>query len=227
MNEESKVNYYAVIPATVRYDKTLKPAERLIYGELTALANRNGYCYAQNKYFADLYGVTNGTVSKWLSHLQQLGYIKIEIKRNEKQEIIARHIYINDIPYGKKEPYPYSQKILEPMVQNDIDNNIKKIDDLFILIINNSNKIPNEFYFVLDKLEFIYPNKMLQNMQEQNIKKLKEIIYTIYNIYNSNFKNLITKFERETLITLYLSCKDHNTNDFFSYYKQAIINQYS
>ncbi|MGN1351861.1 MAG: helix-turn-helix domain-containing protein [Clostridia bacterium] len=88
MNEENKISYYSIIPATVRYDKELKPAEKLLYGEVTALANRNGYCYAHNKYFVELYNVTNGTVSKWLSHLQKLGYIQIEIKRNEKQEII-------------------------------------------------------------------------------------------------------------------------------------------
>lgn len=47
MNEENKVNYYSVIPATVRYDKRLKFAERLLYGEITALANSNGFCYAK------------------------------------------------------------------------------------------------------------------------------------------------------------------------------------
>ena len=43
MYEENKINYYAIIPATVRYDSELKPAEKLLYGEVTALANKNGY----------------------------------------------------------------------------------------------------------------------------------------------------------------------------------------
>ena len=89
MNEENKVNYYAIIPATVRYDKRLKPAEGLLYGEIIALANVNGYCYAKNRYFSELYQVSIETVSRWISHLQKLNYIKIEIKRNEKKEILG------------------------------------------------------------------------------------------------------------------------------------------
>ena len=37
MNEEHKANYYAMIPAYIRYNNQLKFAERLMYGEITAL----------------------------------------------------------------------------------------------------------------------------------------------------------------------------------------------
>lgn len=57
MNEENPISYYSVIPATVRYDNKLKPAEKLIYGEITSLTNKMGYCFANNKYFANLYTV--------------------------------------------------------------------------------------------------------------------------------------------------------------------------
>lgn len=67
MNEENQVNYYAIIPATVRYDKELKASEKLLYGEITALANKKGYCYAKNRYFAELYDVTVETVSRLIS----------------------------------------------------------------------------------------------------------------------------------------------------------------
>ena len=40
MSEENQISYYAVIPATIRYNKELKPAEKLIYAEITALANK-------------------------------------------------------------------------------------------------------------------------------------------------------------------------------------------
>lgn len=228
MNEENKVNYYSVIPATVRYDKRLKFAERLLYGEITALANSNGFCYAKNRYFADLYEVTTGTVSKWISHLQELGYIKVEIIKNEKQEIISRHIYISDIPYISKKPYPYNSFEPYPMVEKDKYNNINKnIDDLFYLIINNKSKIPTDFYMQLERLEFVYTNEIIQIMQEENIQKLKDIVYTLFCIYQSNFKMIIPLIDRNTLVNLYISCKNHNTKDFLNYYRQAIINKYT
>lgn len=38
-------NYYAIIPACVRYAK-IKANAKLLYGEITALANKTGECYA-------------------------------------------------------------------------------------------------------------------------------------------------------------------------------------
>ena len=92
--------------------------------------------------------------------------------------------------------------------------------------INNSNKISKEFYSNLKKLEFIYPKKIIDTMEQSNLLKLKEIIYTLFLIYNSSFKNIMYRFERENLVKLYSICKDHNTDDFFSYYKKSIINKY-
>lgn len=40
MSEKEQPNYYAIILASVRYDNTLKFAEKLLYGEITALANK-------------------------------------------------------------------------------------------------------------------------------------------------------------------------------------------
>lgn len=69
MNEE-QVGYYAIIPASIRYNKDLKFPERLLYGEITALTNKEGYCFASNRYFANLYSVTIETISRWISHLK-------------------------------------------------------------------------------------------------------------------------------------------------------------
>ena len=227
MNEDNKVNYYAIIPATVRYDSNLKPAEKLLYGEITALANIKGYCYASNRYFASLYNVTLHTVSQWISHLEKLQYITLEMIRDSNKVIKERRIYINDIPYIQKNTYPYVLNSTYPIDEKVQENNIKIIEDLFILIINNSDKISKEFYSILNRLEFIYTTDILSIMQEDKVQMLKEIIYTLYSLYNSQFKTLLLKVDRQELIDLYVISKEHCVDNFFNYYKRVIIREYS
>ena len=230
MNEDNKISYYAIIPATVRYSQELKANEKLLYGEITALSNKNGYCYAQNRYFANLYGVSIETVSRWLSHLQKLGFIKIEIKRNENKEIIARYIYIIDIPYCQKDQYPYCQKSQEGIdekVKDNIINNNKKIDDLFNLVINNSFKIQNEFYQIIERLELNYNQNLLAHMKPEKIVMLKNIIFVLYELYLENFGFILSKANRDDLIVLYNISLQHTPEDLLNYYKRAIINKYT
>ena len=149
--------------------------------------------------------------------------IKIIIENNYQ-----RKIYLTDaLGYEKIFTPPHENNFIVGYEKNFTNNNIKyNIDDLFILIINNSNKISEEFLSNLKRLEFIYPPKIIDIMDQSNLLKLKEIIYTLFLIYNSSFKTIMYKFERENLVNLYLTCKEHNTGDFFNYYKQAIINKY-
>lgn len=224
MDENIKSNYYAIIPATVRYDKDLTDKAKLLYGEITCLCNKEGYCFATNNYFANLYNCTSRAIQFTISKLQEKGYIRVIVENNYQ-----RKIYLTDaIGHEKNFAPSHENSFIGGYEKIFTNNNIKyNIDDLFILIINNSNEISREFYSNLKRLEFIYPKKIIDTMEESNLVKIKEIIYTLFLIYNSNFKNIILKFDRENLIKLYLSCKSHDTDDFFNYYKQAIINKYT
>ena len=92
---EEKPNYFAVIPANVRYDKDLKDKAKLLYGEIAALSNQYGYCYASNKYFAELYNVTPTTISLLIKDLVDKGYIESEIVYKEgTKEILNRYLRI-------------------------------------------------------------------------------------------------------------------------------------
>ena len=68
-----KPEYYGVLPSWVRYDKRLKPMEKIMYSELTVLPHLKGYCYANNTYFAKLYGVHKNIVSVWINNLAKCG----------------------------------------------------------------------------------------------------------------------------------------------------------
>lgn len=91
MGKKGEGGYYAVIPSAVRYNDELPPNAKLLYGELTALCDRDGYCWATNDYFAELYHVAAGTVSRWVSMLEKLGFIRTEMAATDKGS--ERRIY--------------------------------------------------------------------------------------------------------------------------------------
>lgn len=122
MNHEQP-SYYAIIPASVRYDKSLKANEKLLYGEITCLANANGYCYAGNSYFANLYGVDKTTVSRWVSNLEKCGYIKTQLIKGDDNQIIERRIYIAEsIPIDEKINIPIEKNAKTPIDEKSKEN---------------------------------------------------------------------------------------------------------
>ena len=117
MKHERKPGYWAVIPAKVRYDKELPPNAKLLYGEIQALANSEGYCWSSNEYFATLYGLSTRTVSSFVSKLAQKNYITVEILRDEKtNEILERRIWV-DSPSKIPDPPPTGEAHT-PMEEN-------------------------------------------------------------------------------------------------------------
>ena len=84
---DEKPSYYAIIPAIIRYDNRLSSTEKLLYGEITALSNKLGYCFATNRYFAELYNLTEATISVSISKLATCGYIDVVIEQNYKRKI--------------------------------------------------------------------------------------------------------------------------------------------
>ncbi|SET33811.1 DnaD and phage-associated domain-containing protein [Enterococcus malodoratus] len=128
---ESK-NYYAIIPANVRYDKRLPANAKLLYGEITALCNEKGFCWAGDKYFADLYGVSKVSIQKWLKALQENGYITKELIYKEgSKEILHRYIRLVVYPIQEKLSNPTQEKFRDnnTSINNTINNTVNNDDD--------------------------------------------------------------------------------------------------
>lgn len=251
VNEENKPGYYAVIPASVRYCKELKYPERLLYGEITSLLNKEGYCFASNRYFAELYGVIQGTVSRWISNLEKCGFIKVLLIRDDNKQIIERRIYITDNScrnfmvdtYKQNRQYPCEQNKQYPISRNDKDTNINiRIDRFFNYIItkqkqNLTREFSNEadyeeFLIILEKLDMNYTKELIDIFTEENVSKIKYITFCIKEILCSNKKYLIGSVNKMQLIDIYDKCKkiqlenEDTTNkirNFFEYYYASVI----
>lgn len=140
MTDENKPperpSFYAVIPAQVRYDKSLPPRAILLYGEISALCNCHGYCDARNAYFAKWFQVSKNTISDLIGQLEAAGYIRTEVLRNEKNAVDVRRIWINaqfaigaDVSAsGAQTPIPKNrdtspEKSGDPIPKNREENN--------------------------------------------------------------------------------------------------------
>jgi len=123
---DEKPNYYAIIPANIRYDTDLRANAKLMYGEITALSSKYGECTASNNYFARLYEVDASSISKWINQLKDKKYIEVDYEKNGN-EIERRIIKIMGIDKYQyllpKSNGGYCQKSIE---NNTSNNNTSK-----------------------------------------------------------------------------------------------------
>ena len=171
-------SYYAIIPANVRYNKNLTDGAKLLYGEITALCNEKGYCWATNGYFSELYGVTKVTISRWIKSLIDEGYIESELKYKEgSKEIDSRYIQICYDPINKNDNTPINK--------NDKDNNTS---------INNTKEYIYILFDYWNEKEIIKHRKKTQAMeshinarlQEYSVDELKKAIDNYSLVLKSN-----------------------------------------
>lgn len=122
---DNQKSYYAIIPANVRYDERLTPNAKLLYGEITALCNEKGYCWANNEYFSNLYGVSKVSASKWISSLIEFGYIESKLNYVEgTKQIFNRYLRIVNDPIKEKFNTPIKEKFKDntTVINNTINN---------------------------------------------------------------------------------------------------------
>lgn len=172
---DEKPNYYAIIPASVRYDRKLQPNAILLYGEITALTKKDGYCWAGDSYFADLYEVAKSTVQTWLKRLEQRGHIiRTVVYKDGSRQIKQRRITITDSlthntnTYAKKldDPTPenkgtYAKNLDNPIPENWGDSITTSTTNNNTNINKNRAKSPKPVAHrdQFESLWTLYPNK--------------------------------------------------------------------
>ena len=89
-----------------------------------------------------------------------------------------------------------------------------------------------EFYEIIERLEFNYTEDMINTFTKKNIERLKIIIYAIKEMFIRNKGKLLLKATRENFLDVYDSCKnfensykntENEIKSFFDYYYISII----
>lgn len=184
MEKERECGMFATIPMIVLHDKELKDKAKLLYGEISSLCCKEGYCWATNNYFAERYGTTKETISKLISHLNQRGYVNVVlIKDEDTNQVIQRRIYImqNLLGIDKIVNTPIEENFNTPIVQKDKENSKDKNNK------NNNNKVTDKkpTYMDLTFIEdYIDTVKITQDQYDKLVKD-----YGI-NVVNNTIRNL-------------------------------------
>ena len=160
MNEQP--SYFSIIPAYVRYDKSLKPMEIIMYGEISALTNKYGYAYASNNYFAKLYDVHKKTVSTWINHLKERGHITTKVIRNEDKTVKERRIYLTHPPYPRNDGEGYPQNDGDPIHEKTEENKTRENNTSI-----NRDTVTEIFSYISNELEMIQSPLKVQELEDE------------------------------------------------------------
>lgn len=190
---KAKPSFYAVIPANVRYDKSLTDGAKLLFGEITALCSDKGYCWATNSYFAGLYGVSNTTISTWVSRLEKAGHIKRVIKYKEgSKEIEGR--YLSILNGGMQEN-------LNTPIQENLKESTTSLSTTSINTSNTDSRELELFNYYLSKdivqhqkFTSFMRSKAKTALREHSIEDLKEVIDNYVAVVESDDHFFNTKY---------------------------------
>lgn len=66
------------LPIGIMRDYRISPGARILYAEILAACQEKGFYNVKNKELAELYGVTENTISRWAVSLRDRGYIRLD-----------------------------------------------------------------------------------------------------------------------------------------------------
>jgi len=100
------MSYYIIIPHQVYSHKDLNPGSKFLYGLILSLSQKDGYCYASNKYMSNALDVSPRTLQNYLSDLSTHDLIHIQVLNGNSRVITTfdTHRSIKKPLTAKKQP---------------------------------------------------------------------------------------------------------------------------
>ena len=157
---------YSLIPISILRDNRLTSLEKLLLIQIISLCKQKGYCWATNKYFAELNNVSRTTISKSVNNIAASNYINIQYQQqnlnNSKRKIELTPVLNNQIKRIKES---FDTSIKEKFKQYN-KNNDNKIDKIY-----TKDENGNEYWHGV-KIEY---NEATKEEQEEIRRLMKEI----------------------------------------------------
>ena len=182
--------YFSVLPSKVRYDDSLCPNEKLLFSEISSLCNKNGYCFANNEYFAKLYKVHKNTVSKWISHLKEKKYIRLFFTYKENSKAIDKRVLaVGELAFGPN----IDNNLFEDISNNNLDDQVNEDNEIVedIEEEHQSDEEIDEKKCPTPKSKAEYP--LNEKLKDNNIKfNNSNIDRSIYTDFEKKFKTPLT-----------------------------------
>lgn len=86
---------FSVLPEAIMDDERLSEGEIILFARLMSLVKKEGYCWATNEYLSQKCRKSKKTISRYLTTLEECGYIRRDVVRNENRKVVVRKIFIN------------------------------------------------------------------------------------------------------------------------------------
>lgn len=186
MESKDKKDTYSICMNEWLLDKEIKNELALLIsiGSLTTI-NKEKYCYASNKYFAELFVENEVSISRKIKHLESKNYIKIRYKKCGNV-VLNREIRLTKI-----------LPTINKNVNGAINKNVKDI--------NNSNYINNNINNKENKKE----KMKIASYPELKSAIKEDYLYRIASIYKLNKQTTLSLLDAFVNIN-----KDKKSNEF-------------
>lgn len=167
MEKDNEEFISSLITLSILGDNRLTFLERLLLIHIISLCKKKGYCWATNKYFANIYDVTPVTISKSISNLATFNYIKTEYDNkntNNSKRIIKLSEVLNTKIKSIKDNFNTGYKENYKQYNNKLNKNK---DNIYY-----KNEFGNEYWH--GKL---IPKKEATLEEQEYMKELLNDIY--------------------------------------------------
>lgn len=210
--------YYAILTADVRYCPDLSPQEKLLFAEITALSNKDGYCSAGNSYFAKLYSLSDITISRQIKHLEELGFINVKYDKAgtkiTKRYIFAINKNVNGITISinKNVKTAINKNVKDNNTSNNNITRLNNITDKSVQLVNMfvaglKRRNPKIDRSDTQKAHYLEVFDRLMETYEY-IEVAKMITFTFNSDFWSKFVLTADKLEQHAE-KLYAQCQDY------------------